>query len=279
MGVMSSTQYTPQFYPADPAITRTLSAEQVATYNRDGIIEGLDVFDARQAAANRAAFDRILADFRALGHDGYAINGYHRCCRSIYDLATTPRILDLVEDLIGPDIVAWGTHYFCKLPDDGKRVPWHQDAGYWPLEPTRTVTAWLAIDDSDAGNGAMQVIPGTHRHGALAHEDYDRADGVLWQHTRDVDTLGEPRHVCLRAGQISLHADLLVHGSDPNPGPRRRCGLTIRYASSAVRVQERATWSRDAILCRGADPDGNWRHLPRPEGDDLSRIPEARAGN
>lgn len=265
------------FFPADPQRASTLSAEQVATFNREGYLCGLPVFSDAEIAAIRTDFDRLLQAFQGQGHDSYRINGYHRCCRSIYDIATTARIHDYVQDLIGPDFVVWGTHYFCKLPGDGKLVPWHQDAHYWPLSPTRTVTVWLAIDDTDAGNGAMQVIPGTHDRGILDHDRYAADDGVLGAQTRAVGELGTPRHLSMRAGQISMHADLLVHGSDPNPGPRRRCGLTIRFAASEVRVNPGSKWTRAAIACRG--DHGAWEPLPRPEGDDLSQIPEARGGN
>ena len=78
-----------------------------------------------------------------------------------------PRLVAYIRDLVGPDIVCWGTHYFCKLPHDNRQVAWHQDCYYWPLTPTRTVTAWLAIDDSDLENGRMQFVTGSHRIGAV----------------------------------------------------------------------------------------------------------------
>jgi len=266
-----------RFFPASPADAATLTPSQVEHYNEEGYLTGLEVFSPDGMVPIRRNFDELLERFRSAGRDSYAINGYHTSCRSIYDLVLQPRILDYVEDILGPNFVAWASHYFCKLPADGKKVPWHQDAIYWPIQPTHTVTVWLAIDDSHAGNGAMQVIPRTHREGPIAHERYESSDAVLGQQTKGVAELGTPRHLELKAGQISMHADLLVHGSDPNPGPDRRCGLTIRYASAEVAVLPDSKWSRKAIACRG--DHGAWKPVERPEGDDLSRLVEVRAAN
>jgi non-heme Fe2+,alpha-ketoglutarate-dependent halogenase len=254
------------FIPADPALARTLRPDQVETFNRDGIIGPFSVQTPEEALRNRDAFDAMLAAFRAQGKDSYAINGFHDRCATIWDMATNPRILDLVEDLIGPDIVVWGTHFFCKMPGDGKAVAWHQDATYWPLTPTRTVTAWIAIDDADLGNGAMRVIPGSHRHGALPVRPSRPEDhNVLWEQADGWERFGAPTSFVWRAGQCTLHSDLLLHGSEPNRSGRRRCGLTVRYAAAEVRSW--AGWNASAILCRGEDRDGHWAHHPRPDGD------------
>jgi non-haem Fe2+, alpha-ketoglutarate-dependent halogenase len=166
--------------------------------------------------------------------------------------------------------VAWGQQYFCKMPGDGKPVSWHQDASYWPLTPARTVTMWLAVDDADRENGAMQVIPRTH---TLGHLEFDLSgadeDSVLPQKIKGIADLGEPVYFELKAGEISLHADMLVHGSDPNRSNRRRCGLTIRYASTEVRSLDDG-WNKNSIVCRGADSAGHWANIPRPETDYLA---------
>ncbi len=254
------------FIPGDPARARSLRPEQVEAFNTQGIIGPFAVYDASQALANRTAFDALLASFRAQGKDSYAINGFHDRCATIWDLATNPRILDLVEDLIGPDIVAWGTHFFCKMPGDGKTVGWHQDATYWPLTPTRTVTAWIAIDDSDLSNGGMQVVPGSHRHGPLpVVRSPPETNNLLWEQVVGWEHLGKPACIPLRAGECTLHSDLLLHGSEPNRSQRRRCGLTVRYAAASVRSWK--DWNGNAIRCRGEDRASYWTHNPRPADD------------
>lgn len=268
-----------RFAAADPGRAATLTAAQVEAFNRDGFLCPLEAFAPREAEGNRAVFDRLQPALAEAGLGDYDINGFHTTCPSLWDLVTSPRMLDCVQDLIGPDIVCWGAHFFAKPPGDLRRVSWHQDGPYWPLAPARTVTAWLAIDDADEANGAMRVIPGSHRHGIVPFRISSEGErNVLWL-TIDGDDLRERDAVTLslRAGQFSLHSDLLVHGSEPNPSPhRRRCGLAIRYAAAAVRVLDSTPWVPDAILCRGADPDGHWRLQPRPDGEDVANA-RARA--
>ncbi len=126
-------------------------------------------------------------------------------------------LLDYAQDLIGPDIVCWGMHLFAKMPGDGMEVPLHQDTRYWPLTPSKSVTVWLAIDDADEENAAMEFAPGSHVLGALPHEEKP-LDGsrVLKHAVLDPESYG-PRYV--RAGEASLHSDLLLHGSPPTGRP------------------------------------------------------------
>lgn len=257
---------------------RHLTRAQIADYNTQGFIRPLRVFDAAGAAANRTYFDDMMAQIQAMndGRDQYSINGYQARCRTLYDIVTQPAILDFVEDLIGPDIVTWGSHFFCKLPHDPKKVPWHQDASYWPFDRSQTVTVWLAIDDADPGNSAMQFIPGTHRMGHLRWQT-THDPSVLNQEIVDAAQFGEPVFDTLRAGEISLHADMLAHGSEPNASPRRRCGYTIRYCPPTVRCLD--NWNETSIICRGGDPSGHWANLPRPPGEDFRLPSGARKGD
>ena len=96
-------------------------------------------------------------------------------------------VVAIVADLIGPSVVAWGSHFFCKMPRDGKAVSWHQDASYWPLTPSKAVTVWLAIDDADRGNACMRFLPGTHTLGHLTYKlsETDEAN-VLNQTVPDI---------------------------------------------------------------------------------------------
>ncbi len=256
------------FKPVDSSDSKQLRREQIAFYNREGYLTPFDIFTPEEAEANRSYFDSLLA--QAADRGAYSINCYQARCRGIWDLSTEPRILDLVEDLIGPNIICWASHYFCKLPHDETAVPWHQDALFWKLSLARTVTVWLAIDDADEQNAAMQFIPRTHNRG---HLEWKRSEGpsVLDQEIVGAEDLGEPVSNNLRAGQVSLHADKLVHGSQHNRSSRRRCGLTLRYCPPEVEIVD-AEWERsvEAIICRGEDPTGLWKHHERPEGDDIT---------
>lgn len=260
-----------QFYPANHPNPKKLTPEQIRRFNEKGYISPLDVFGDEEAAFHRAYFDRLMEKTEAAGWNSYSINGWHNHCEGVHDLVTEPRILDYVSDLLGEDLICWGTHYFCKTPGDTKRVSWHQDASYWPLTPSKTVTVWLAIDDADEENGAMKVIPGSHRHGQIEFEQSSPDErNVLNQTVHGADKYGDsPVSLVMKAGQMSLHADLLLHGSEPNPSMRRRCGLTMRFVPPEVRAHR--GWNRLAVLARGDDPSGHWARNPRPVGD---KIPE-----
>lgn len=253
-----------------------LDAAEVAAYHRDGQVTPRWRLAPDELAGMRALLEALLAsradarpDFLALPHvpatDGAGLD----VARAFFDFATAPALLDLVEQLIGPDIVLWASAVFCKPAGTGLEVPWHQDGQYWPIRPRATVTAWFAIDDVDAANGCMRIVPGSHRLGVLSHAKSDREDLVLDNVLDDARLdLARARDVVLAAGQVSLHHVDLVHGSPPNRSTRRRAGYAIRYmpasahydrgielggASSLAPVEFRG---RPIWLVRGSDRDG-----------------------
>lgn len=246
---------------------KCLTKSQIKNFNQNGFISPVNGFSAAGATANKSYFDMLMSQIK--GEQSYAINCYQARLRGLWDICTNSVLLDHVEDLIGPDIVCWASHFFCKSPHDPKKVPWHQDASFWHLSPTRTVTIWLAIDDADEENSAMQFLPATHRSGSLPTEKIE-TDTVLGLQTAGIEDTGSAFSNNLKAGQFSLHADMLIHGSAPNSSDRRRCGLTIRYCPPCVRITHQE-WAEgiEAIICRGADPDGYWQHHDRPAVDRL----------
>lgn len=246
-----------------------LQPEHIAHYNSEGFVQPFDIFSDDEIQTIRAYFDRLMADLGEAG--AYGINCYQARMAGIWDIATNDRILDYVQDIVGPNIICWASAVLSKKPHDPKQVPWHQDASFWSLSPARTVTVWLAIDDADEENSAMRFLPATHNRGALATADTD-TESVFHMGTANADSMGVPFTNVLRAGQISLHADMLVHGSLPNRSDRRRCGLTLRYCPPEVRMTDE-DWANgvEAILCRGEDPSGYWQHHPRPNNDDIRR--------
>ena len=253
---------------------RRLTREQVRSYNETGYVMPFTAYSKAEIGGVRAYFDDLLAKVQAVrgDKDAYAVNGFHICCAGLYDIATHPVILDHVQDIVGPDIVCWGSHFFCKQPHDPRKVAWHQDASYWPFTPARTVTVWLAIDDADRENAAMMFLPGTHNRGHLRWRSVSRDVAVLNQEIEGADAMGTPVHDELKAGQFSLHADMLAHGSDANASARRRCGLTIRYCPPDVRSIN-PDWTRGAILCRGSGGAGPWwKYNGRPPGEDVTVI-------
>ena len=253
-----------RFFPTKNDRPKKLTREQVEFFNKSGYLTGFTIFDRERSERNRAEFDRILDLFLSKGKNSYAIDRYQDRIAAIYDVAGTPLILDYVEDLLGPDIVCWATHYFCKMPGDEKGVSWHQDCSYWPLTPSKTVTVWLAIDDVDRENGCMQVIPASHLHGHLDwSESSENEHNVLSQTIKGAERFGTPVDIELPAGSISIHSDLLIHGSLPNRSRRRRCGLTLRFCPPDVRAYW--GWNKHSIICRGHDKTSHWANVPRPK--------------
>ncbi|MEM9349906.1 MAG: phytanoyl-CoA dioxygenase family protein [Pseudomonadota bacterium] len=256
--------FAPVFNPAP----KRLSPAQVGLYNAQGFVQPFDVFSATEIAEIRTYIDGLMRDAGEAG--AYGINCYQARLAGLWDIATDARILDHVEDLIGPNILCWATAILSKKPHDPKAVPWHQDASFWKLSPARTVTVWLAIDDADAANSAMRFIPGTHDKGAFRVRATQGGKAVFHQETAGADVLGAPFTNELKAGQISLHADMLVHGSLANESDRRRCGFTLRYCPPEVEITDES-WAQgvEAILCRG-EP-GSWMTHPRPDNDDITQ--------
>lgn len=252
-----------QFHPAQTSNPKALTIEQVEAFNRDGYISPLNLFTEAEVAEHRHYFDQLLANVLASGQDNYSIKTAHLLYGKVYDLLTDQRIVAYVKDLLGDNVVGWGSHYFCKLPGDGKTVGWHQDAGYWPLTPSKAVTVWLAIDDADRENACMKFIPGSHHYGHLTYQLTEESDpSILNQVVPEAEKFGAPVYNELRAGQMSIHSDLLLHGSEANTSTRRRNGLAIRYTTADVRAE--MDWNQKGVLVSGNDPSGHWANPPRP---------------
>ncbi|MFD5828941.1 phytanoyl-CoA dioxygenase family protein [Lentzea sp. NPDC060358] len=171
---------------------------------------------------------------------------------ALFEWLLDPGVLDLVESLIGPDIALFSSHFICKPAGDGKPVPWHQDAHFWrdTIAPAGdAITVWLAIDPSTAENGCLRVVPGSHlapvEHTGTADAFFTRETAVDESRAVDVE---------LERGACSVHSAMLVHGSPPNRSTTRRCGYTMRYMPTTVRLLS----ERHAIyLARGRDRAGN----------------------
>lgn len=240
---------------------RRLTGEEKAQFERDGYVKNLPLFAPSAVTALQHGFADLAARMPE-GVDINKVNNWHKASRWFHDLCRTPAVLDYVEDLLGPDFVQWGGQFFVKYPGDGSVVPWHQDAQYWPLSPRRTVTVWLAIYDADEENAAMQVVKGTHREGEFEHRTNDAGNLVLDQEVPP-ENIADDRIVSLdlRAGEISLHDDGLLHGSGPNHSDRMRAGLTMRFSPTHVKCDLGVWPNFETYLARGVD-----RHQVNPVG-------------
>jgi hypothetical protein len=255
-----------KFYPSTTTDPQVLTREQIDAYNQNGYVRPISIFSPDEIAEIRTYFDDLLAKVIAAGGDSYSISSAHLKYGRVWDLLTHPRIVSVVKDVLGPDIVGWGSHFFCKMPRDGKAVAWHQDASYWPLTPTKALTVWLAIDDADVENACMRFIKGSHHFGHMTFRESSAAEhNVLNQTIDNPEQFGEPVYDCLKAGECSIHSDLLLHGSEANLSDRRRCGLTLRFAAADVKAH--LGWNGKGVWVSGQDASGHWANSPRPAGD------------
>ncbi len=259
-----------RFYPADTRHPRALSRQQVEQFNRDGYLRGLRIYGDEEIARIRAFFDKVQAREAAAGKDPNFIRFLHMDYATGWDIMTNPRIVAYVKDLLGENVVGWGAAFFNKPPrKDGavsSTIAWHQDASYWPLSPSKAVTLWMAIDDVDVQNAAMQFMAGSHHHGAATFRPSNPEEhNVLTQTIDNPERYGTRVDDILKAGEASIHSDLLLHGSGPNTSSLRRCGFAIRYSAAEVRTTH--GWAQKGVWVSGSDPSGHWANLPRPATD------------
>ena len=195
------------------------------------------------------------------------------------ELARHPAILDVVEGLIGPDILIYHVTSWLKEPGTGSYVSWHQDATYFGLDPAEHVTAWVALSNSNLESGCVRVLPGSHRQGQRPHESGPTEGNLLsnGQVLRGI-ALDEPG-VALEVppGHLSVHHTHLMHASGPNRTAERRIGFGISYIPTRVRHlgETRLT----AMLVRGEDHFDHFEHEVPPAGefDDAARARHAEA--
>jgi len=173
-------------------------------------------------------------------------------------------VLDIIERIRGPNLALFSTHFICKPAGNGKRVPWHEDSAYWrgQVEPMEVVTVWLAIDPSTKLNGCMKVIPRSHQGPRKGFSDYDPVDlthSVFGSEIKKEQREDERQvYLELQPNECSLHDARTMHASEPNTSQIRRCGWTLRFASSAAKFNtEMFAGAHQVYLARGRDLGGN----------------------
>ena len=242
-----------------------LTEQQIDQYRREGYLCPLPALSAAEATTARGALEAAQAAGGPIAHTHFYKP--HLLYPFLLGLATHPAILDAVESLLGPDILIWGTSLFIKEEASAEEVLWHQDGLHYGLEPADLVSAWLALSESDQGNGCVRVIPGSHTAGMMLHEDLDTHPGTLFRGSRipGIDD-SQAKDLVLRPGEISLHHLHSVHGSNANPSGRRRVGFGLRFIPPHVR---QATDREDsALLVRGQDRYGHFLEEQAPLSED-----------
>ena len=188
----------------------------------------------------------------AAGGDSYSISSAHLQYGRVYDLLTQPRIVASSKTCWARDVVGWGSHFFCKLPGDGKAVAWHQDASYWPLTPSKAVTVWLAIDDADVENACMRFIAGSHHFGHLTYPPQRRRRAQRPQPDdrgrRAVRRSGRRRAEGGRGLAALRPAAARLRGQHVPPAALRADAALLR------RRRARLGWNAKGVVVSGSDP-------------------------
>jgi chlorinating enzyme len=259
-----------------------LTQDQVDFYKREGYLAYKQpVFSPERFKALKDHFEEKLARLPA-NIRPESMDVPHFVDLKLFDWLLSDEVLDLVEPVIGPDIALWSSHFICKPKGDGRRVPWHEDSAYWKgrLDPMEVVTVWLSIDPSSLQNGCMKVIPRTHSNGYSEYEPVDATRHVfsseIKRHQFDEKTAVALE---LQPNEASLHNGKLMHSSEANTSAIRRCGYTMRYIPTHVKLQLDKNSMHKIFLARGRDRAGNSYGDPTKCYEELRRYKEQHGNN
>ena len=242
-----------------------LTQDQVDRYTRDGFAGPVDLLSTDEALTLRNRIEAVEAEMGDQIQKRCKIKA-HLPFPFLCELISHPKLLDAVEDIIGPNILCWGSSFFQKEAHDPGFVSWHQDSTYYGLEPPDTLTAWIAISEASLEAGCMKFIPGSHNKGLYDYAELEADDNLL---SRGQTILGiedeKAVPVPLKTGQFSFHKEDTVHASDPNRTGDRRIGLSIHYI--APNVRETKFPGASARVLRGRDTHRHWGEDRWPEKD------------
>jgi len=240
-------------------------------FERDGLLACVDILPPERTAYYAGRFVEFIEQYRE--HPNYPEWTYGKTellLGWVVELASEKVLLDVVESLIGHDILLWNAFLPAKAPRTSGLFGWHQDATYWPVTPTeRIVSAWVALSIVNQACGAMRMVRGSHQLGPVSHKKTFDVKSMLKRGQRaDVDA-NNPNVVCidLAPGQASFHHTLTLHCSGPNESNNWRLGVGLNYA--AGEVAPRPGHSDSAMLLRGVSANTGFV-LEEPPNADLS---------
>jgi len=237
----------------------TLTPEQILFFQEQGYaLSHQPLFAPEKFAELQAIFEEQLALKGAKLSD--ELDTPHFRNERLLTFLLSDEVLDLVEPLIGPNIALWSSHFIWKDPYTGRATPWHEDSAFWKGRCSaydKIVTVWLAIDRSTRENGCMQVIPATHLAGGFSeYVDADTAQNTFAEQIKELD-ISRAVAFELKPGECSLHDGRIIHGANANTSSLRRCGYTMRYLSTDIRIYPEKNQGHRIWLARGQDLAGN----------------------
>lgn len=248
---------------------KLLTPEQVVSYRANGYLYPMDALSADEFARYRDGLARTEARLGGalMSIDRKYRGNLHFMCRWVDELARHPRIVDAVEDLLGPDILLYTSRFFIKEPHSEGIAAWHQDSTYFGLRPFDHVTAWVALCNVTAETGPVEFAVGSHIRGQLMQKSgvvknsVNTAGQIIveWFDQSQID------RAILKPGQFSLHHTCVVHQSAPNRSDERRIGLALSYIPT--RTRHIGTRKMPACQIRGKDDYHHFDLQPPPQED------------
>ena len=242
---------------------KVLTDAQVRQYHEQGYVYPVTAFSGDEARARRRQLEE--------GEKAHGLAPDQRRKMYLYlkwvdDVLRHPRILDAVEDVIGPDILAFHMTLWIKEAQTDAFISWHQDSTYFGLDPAEHVTAWVALSPSTMESGCVQVVPGSHKLGQVRHgQELGTSNMFVTGQTIHVPESTTLDYMVLQPGEFSLHHTYAFHNSMPNRSDDRRIGLGLSYIPTRCKCSSRTRLT--ASLVRGEDRYGHFELDPRPVAD------------
>ena len=225
-----------------------LTDQQLAEYEHLGFLHSIPILSPDEVTHYRAEVEKTCL---AIGGRVARLNGLHLFFRWAWDLSTHPRLLDCLEQLLGPNIVLKSTRVFYKHGRSSSYVGWHQDGITERLEDGRAPAVWLGLTAATVENGCLRVVPRSHRLGLLQHDsspDIEPLPGAersaqveSWSQvhgdelsqriTRVPADVDLPFDLVMQPGQMSIHHPVILHGSNSNLSTESRIGLSASYST------------------------------------------------
>ena len=248
---------------------KALTQAQVDSYRENGFLFPIPALSADEIATCLAGLGRLEAELGCAVADADVKwrSQAHVHSPWFADLIRHPKILDAVEDVIGPNILVWTSTFFIKEPSSKTFAAWHQDGAYFGLTPNEQVCAWVALTDASKEAGCMEQLsfhgaPKLYHHAPLGLPNSINRAG---QTIMETFNRNNPTAMELPAGSFSLHHEFAVHRSAPNHAAHRRVGIGLNYIPTHVRVDSPVRCQ--AMLVRGEDKYGHFDLVDPPTAE------------
>ena len=234
-----------------------LTAEQIATFERDGVVELGRVLSEEEVAEARIRFERVFAEY--LGVPGKGLRNLYATGPSLEEQKKSEQrhyqmfniwqhdewyrallykedLLDKITSVIGPNVQLLHDQVFYKPAGDGAPSNWHQDNSYFHLAPPRVASIWIALDDVDLENSCLHFLPGSHGE-LLPHRIFDKTyEGIELTELKIDESKVKP--FPMPVGHALMHHCMTVHGAYANRSNRDRRSLGLHYMATDVRNSE-----------------------------------------